>query len=451
VWHARRVNASPGFPFENRKITRVKLRSLVPSSKWWLTLRAPAASWTIILTGLIAIQGATALVLIIVARQVSPVEYGQYLSTYGLLSLLIVLPNFGLDAWVLATGHATTAAWRKVVGFRARLLLLWFAGIIVLGRFLPADSFPPDLVLLTAVGLAFDSLALLSYAGLRVQGFHQRVAAMQFVSSIALLAVTLLLPLGVSRITLFALGRTIVSVGAALVAMIAARQLYDRARIAIPVRGVLRAARPFASAELAAAVYLKADLTLVAWFLGPLAAGIYGPALNLTNLTFMVPNALYLLVVPVLAREYRTSRPAFRHLGTRQFIAQAAVGLVMSVGLFVLAPFMINLVFGPAYRASAVILRILSPIPFLKCLNFGSGALLSTSGCQSQRATMQVLCAGFNVSANLMIIGTYGVGGVALVYTFSELFLFLGYAFTVLRQWKSRFRYNSSTELNSGT
>jgi O-antigen/teichoic acid export membrane protein len=406
-----------------------------------------AANWLLVLGGLIVAQGATALALIIVARHVSPVEYGQYLATYGLLSLLIVLPNFGLDAWLLTTGHSSAVAWREIISLRIRLLLLYFLGTGILSLFVPAASFPLNLLLLTALGLAFDSLALLAYAGLRVQGFHRRVAVMQLVSSAILLGMTVLLPLGVGQIALFAAGRAVVSLAAAVIALLAAHNHYKNSAISLPVRGILRTARPFALAELAATIYLKADLTIVALFLGPAAAGLYGPALNLINLTFMVPMALYLFIVPMLARAYHTSRQAFVRLSTGQFAAQSAVGLVMSVGVFVLAPFVIELVFGPAYRASAVVLRLLSPIPFLKSLNFGLAAVLTTSGRQGRRATVQVLCAGFNVTANLLVINTYGISGVAIVYTFSEMFLFLGYAFTAQRQWKNRTPYDAS--LNS--
>jgi O-antigen/teichoic acid export membrane protein len=406
------------------------------------------SNWLLILAGLIAAQGAVALALIIVARQVLPVEYGQYLATYGLLSLLIVLPNFGLDTWLPTAGHSSAIAWREIISLRIRLLLVWFLGIGVLSLFLPTVSFPPNLMLLTAVGLALDSLTFLAYAGLRVQGFHQRVAALQLVSSMILLGVTLLLPLGFGQIVVFAVGRTMVSLGVAIIVLTAAHKLYKSAAISLSVRGLLRAARPFALAELAATIYLKADLTIVALFLGPTATGLYGPALNLVNLTFMVPTALYLFVVPMLARAYHTSRHAFVRLGTGQFAAQAAVGFTMSVGTFILAPFVIDLVFGPAYRASAVVLRLLSPIPFLKSLNFGLAAVLATSGRQGRRATVQVLCAGFNVVANLLVIGTYGISGVAIVYTFSEIFLFLGYAFTAQRQWKNRTPYDSRIDFN---
>jgi len=293
------------------------------------------------------------------------------------------------------------------------------------------------------------------------------VTFLQLVSSLALLVVTLMLPVGPGRIALFALGRTIVS--AIFVLIVLATSASENRRATVPsMRDLLRSAHPFLSAEMATSIYLRADLTLVALFLGAWGAGVYGPALNLVNMTFMVPNALYFVVVPILSQVFSgvtespglepelqadaenpakalamsafsfrgqiNARQSFVRIGAAQLAAQTLVGAVMSAVVFTFAPAIIHLVYGSAYQLSVVVLRFLSPIPFLKSMNFGLGALLTTSGGQPQRAMVQVLCAAFNVVANLAVVFPFGIAGVAIVYTFSEVFLLLGYSLTAYRR-----------------
>ena len=395
-------------------------------------------NWLLILTGLVAAQGATALALIVVARRISPAEYGQYLAIFGLLSLLIVVANFGLESWVLAHSRkfATDAPhlWPSIVRIRLRLLLIWLVGVLFLGLILPANAFPREVVYITALGLAFDSLSSLALSALRSSERHNRVTQLQIGSALCLLTITLILPLQPGQLLWFAVARTAVSGVTAIIMFIAVGAWRRRSTSPIKPSEILRAARPFVLAETAVAIYLKVDLSIIGLMLGASGTGLYGPALNLVNITFMVPNALFFLVMPRLSRAYANPDRSFQRIGLAQLLLQGIIGLGLSLMIWMLAPWLITLVFGSAYGLSAGVLQLLSPIPFLKSLNFGLGAILTAGGLQSHRTKVQILCALLNLMANLIVVGPIGVGGVAVVYTASEFFLLLGYALTLIRQ-----------------
>jgi O-antigen/teichoic acid export membrane protein len=415
-------------------LTLQRIRAYLSSD--WRGLRGAIADWATVLFGLFAARGATALTLVIVARKVLPIEYGQYLSCFGLTSFLVVLPNCGLDVWLLTRGRSTPAAvtelWCSSIRSRIQLLSIWIVGMMLLGLFLPADTFPFKIMLPTALGVACDSLVLLSYAAFRSLDRHGLVMILQSISSLALLGITLVLPLESGHIALFAIGRTALSAVSAVIVIAVMGKDYLRQPTAfIPTWDLLLSARPYMVAELASSVYVKADLTIVSLLLGSSQVSVYGPALNLLQVSFLVPRALFFFVVPVLSRTYVKARRSFKKKSVAQFVAQAVAGAALSVGIFLLAPVVINFVFGPAYESSAAILRLLSPIPFLRSLNFALGAMLASSNRQSQRTRVQLLCAVFNVLANLVVISPFGVAGVAVVYTLSELILFLGYLLSV--------------------
>lgn len=396
-------------------------------------------SWVTVLLGLAVAQGASALALIMVARRVAPVDYGQYLASYGLVSLLVVLPSLGLDQWFLAKGLVTSGQvvhlWRGALHLRLRLLLLWLAMIAVLAFLLPADTFPPSLVILSAFGLAADSVSLLSYVALRKLNQHRSVTACQASGAVLLLAGTFVLPLSGGRLIEFALLRTLISVGVACgsgwwTSIMAGRLSSDAAETP-----PLQEARPFFAAEIAVAAYMRADLTIVSAVLGPEAAGVYGPALNVVNLFFIVPNAVYLLVVPILARLFDDSRRLYFRLGSQQVAAQAALGFLIAITLFVAAVPITGLIFGPQYLLSARIVRQLSVLMVFKALSFGFGAILSTAGQQSRRTVVQISVAVFNVLLNLVVVRQWGVSGVAIVYVLSEALLCIGYLL-LLAKWR---------------
>ena len=62
-------------------------------------------------------------------------------------------------------------------------------------------------------------------------------------------------------------------------------------------------ARSYLFSDLAVAIILRADLTIVTLLLGREAASVYAPALSMTNREiFTAPQAVYLLITPLLAR-----------------------------------------------------------------------------------------------------------------------------------------------------
>lgn len=397
-------------------------------------------NWTITFVGLVASQGITALVLILVARRATPVAFGQYLSCYALASLLVVLPNYGLETWLLAKGEATRSQlavlWHSAIRFRLRLLVVWVVGMVILSVLLPADAFPSNVLLPTVLGVACDSLIPVSYSAFRSMGWHGRVTILQSLAALGLLGVSLALPRDPEYVVRFSVGRALISAGAAVVITILARVWLGRSST-IPSSDLLRTARVFLLSDLAVAVYLKADLTIVSLILGSSGAAIYGPALNLINLSFLVPNALYLAVMPTQARVYLETG-TFGWIGSAQLIAQGIVGIALSSVLFWFGQPIVHSVFGSAYEPATIALGWLSLIPFLKSLNFGLALLLTTGQFQVWRVAAQTLCAIFNVVANLIVVAPFGVVGVSVVYVLSEGMLLGGYVLGIWRWWIDR-------------
>ncbi|MFZ5917801.1 MAG: lipopolysaccharide biosynthesis protein [Chloroflexota bacterium] len=396
------------------------------------------SNWAVVLLGLVVNQGVNALVLIVIARQVSPVEYGQYLACYGLASLMIVLPNAGLDAFLLARGSADPANmprwWQSSVRLRLRLLLLWLGLMILLSFCLAPDTYPLAVLLPVTVGLACDSLTLLSYSALRGLGRHGPVTAAQVLAALLLLGVTLAWPFGSGQIVRFCIFRALLSAIFVAPVGLLVRQFLRQPVGVTPVRCLFQQARPFALADVATAVYMKADLTIVSLFLGSVGASVYGPALSIVNMSFLVPNALYFFMLPFLARSFAADRRRFARVGAAQLGIQALSGMALAAILFWLAPMTIRQVFGSDYASSVLVLKLLSPILVLKSCSFGLAAILTAADLQPWRTAVQVVCALFNTTANLVVIGTLGILGVAMVYLFSEALLLAGYVWAAHRR-----------------
>jgi O-antigen/teichoic acid export membrane protein len=398
-------------------------------------LRQLVFNWGVILTGMLLYNGLSGVALILLARRVEPIVYGQYLSSFSLASFLVVLPGFGLDAWLLtepqADRHSAEGLLRSAIRARLILLLPWFGLMLVLGLLLPPSTFPPKLLLPICLGVAADSITLLVYASLRTQDRHQPVTLLQAGSALALFIFVLLLPNDPEAATYFAAGRALLSIVMVAIVLMA---YSGQGPIARPVHSLLTAARPFMTAEAASAIYVKADMTLLSLLLGAAATAIYGPAVNLLQMSFLTLRALFYFAVPRLARAFRHSVRAFRQERLIQLGAQLILGLGTSAVFFLFADELITILFQDKYQSSVAVLRLLSPIPLLRSLNFALGGILAVSGRQAIRSKIQVAAAIANVIGNLLVIIPFGVVGTALVYIASELLLTVGYAIVTLKR-----------------
>lgn len=369
-------------------------------------------------------------------------EFGQYLASYGLVSLLVVLPAFGMDGWLLAQGAVHPSPlqtlWWSALRVRLHLLLAWLLMILGLTWVLPPDTFPLPLLVLSAFGLAAESLTALAYATLRNLRRNKWVAIFQVAGAIVLFCGALILPIGRGQITWFALFRAGVSAALAISVIRWMSLRLGHSSEILPSGSVLRAARAFMLADVAVAIYLRADLTIISFILGSNGASIYGPALNLINMCFLVPSALYFLVVPALAQARHRSVESFDRLGRIQLFSQLVSGLLLTAAIFVSTGPIVYTIYGPNYMPSAAVLRLLSPLLTIKSLNFGLGALLTTAGLQARRTTAQVLIAIFNACGNVVAVWVWGVVGAAIVYILSEALLLAGYLM-IFFKWRRSF------------
>jgi O-antigen/teichoic acid export membrane protein len=401
--------------------------------------QAAIANWTIVFVGLFVLQGVTAVTSVIVARRVAPMEYGQYLASLGLASLLIVLPSFGMDTLLLSRGglqgERLEQLWLRLLRLRLVLLGLWLAVMGLLAWVLPADTYPAWVLWPTALALALESLVLLAHAALRSIGLHGWVTALQIVATVGLLGVTLLIGLQPGQIARFSLSRATIWAVVTPLSLFATWRIVRRpraARLDLPPASAASGAMPFLVSDVAAAVYTRSPLTVVALFLGSAGATAFGPAANLIFFTFLVPNALYFVVVPLLSRVHSGRPDLFQRVAWGQVALQGLAGLLITSATLLLGAQFIVRLLGANYAASTVSLLLLSPLPALKSLNFGVAAILTAGERQSFRAAAQVICAVFNVIGGVIMVHLLGLLGVALIFNFTELLLLLGYALGAL-------------------
>jgi O-antigen/teichoic acid export membrane protein len=387
-------------------------------------------------------QGLMAVSVLLTASQLGVTSFGQYAATFSAAALTSVLFNLGLDTWLLRSGAREEHRLGELLGNAQAVKLLlgtvWLAGLVFILPRLNPKTYVASLVCIAGVVVLSEGLLSTMLSAFKAL-LRTRVPvwAMIGLRGTTLVLTALLVALGSKNLAGYAWIRLIVAAAVAgIVLRLLPFTLRTRAR-AWP--GMGRETLPFAASDLAASVYLQADITLAAIMLGSAAVGLYAPASSLISALFVIPAALYTLMIPVLVRTMDAQERLPDGMIVRTLGSFALLGIALWAGTWLASGRLLTLLLGDSFKGSGPLLAILSPILFLKSLNFGAAAILVAVNWQRRRVLVQAVAAAANVGLNLALIPHYGVTGIAWVYVISELALMLGYLGLIVA-WRSRAR-----------
>lgn len=380
----------------------------------------------------------SALSIFIIARQLGPEEFGVYTALISLAKLTAVFFTFGLDSWLLRNGRRFEGGLAGAGGLSLSIKLVlgvvWLIALRIIAPLLNQDAFPQSLLLLGAVSVWLEEIANIAWSVFKT-ALRNRVTAWLVIGMQVLF---LLFTIALVR-------REVTATEGYLWARIGATAVSGALSVALMVRTfgfhvnvkqaptALRASFPFGLSHGLAVVYERADITLIAHWLGKMATGLYAPAVSLMTTLFLAPLAIYEVMLPTLSQAHAVDAKLVQKLGFRLFLLSAGLGVALGVAMTLLAYPLVWLVYGAEFMFSAQILTILSNVLVFKCISFALAAVIAAVGWQSRRVWVQAAAAIFNIAANILLIRQHGIIGVAYIYVLTEAVLMGGYLYLLLR------------------
>jgi len=193
----------------------------------------------------------------------------------------------------------------------------------------------------------------------------------------------------------------------------------------------------FSASQTSQTVYNDIDKTMLARLGTLTAAGVYGAAYRLIDVSFVPVSAALWSAYPHFfragARGISSSLAYAKPLMTRAVAYSGAIFL-----LIVLGSGIVPLILGPDYSATAAALRWLAILPVLKALHYFFSDTLTSAGYQGVRTAIQASVALLNVLLNLWIIPAYSWRGAAWSSIACDTALLAGVASAVLILAKAR-------------
>ncbi len=374
---------------------------------------------------------------LLLARILSPEGFGLYTASYAICSVTAFIFNLGLDTWLLrqssASGRSNSIV-GTVLSIKAGFGIVWGILLFTLLPLIQSQTYIRYILAISIADTLSDGFFTSQISFLNSQ--HRFQASSFFLSFSRggrLLLAIILVVMGFSNPQEYMLARW----AATLISLIGIT-IYSKPKfiwnVFQSIIPVFKESIPYWFSDFLSAVYLSADVSLLAIISGDRkAVGTYSPASGIINALFILPSAAYFVFLPNYVR-LKERLPLQISLFTRKmFLGFTGLGVVLWVVMGAFSKPILLLILGPAYNVAGDLLVRLSPLLFMKSIEFGCVVLLVANGWQKFRLGPQIASAATNVILNIIFIPYYGVWAVTNIYIISEVILFIGYLWYALK------------------
>jgi O-antigen/teichoic acid export membrane protein len=376
----------------------------------------------------------------LLTRHLGVTEFGYYTTVLSLVAIVAAIADAGMSLigtreFVVRQGAERDALMGDLLGLRIALSLL---GVVLVGAFALAAGYGSAL-LVGAVLASLGTVALVVQhthtipiaAELRLGTLSALELARQLLS---VAAIVVLVVLGAGVLALLAVVLAVNLVLIAPTAVLARHQISLRVGLRPRHwRALLRLTVTFSLASAVGTLYIYTAQILTSLVADAHQSGLFAASFRIFVVIATVPGLLAGGALPLLARAARDDRERLAYGLRRIFEVSLILGVGAALATLSGAQFMIAVVAGPKYAASAVVLQIqgLALIATFALAGW-SLALLSL---KRYKGVLLANLVAFVVSCTLTIVlaSGHGATGAALATLCAESVLALGLLVALLR------------------
>jgi O-antigen/teichoic acid export membrane protein len=361
------------------------------------------------------------------ARYIGATGFGQIATATALVSLVILLVNFGLDTLIVrdvAGSQGKASKYFTHIAFLRFLLSLVFA--ILLAIVASLSNYPYETrVIIALFGLTYVIDAFSSIARSIFNAFQR----MEFSSATDLARD--LINIGFSLLGIW-LGWSLVAIvavsaGASLIKLIISLVVMfrwfvrPRFQIDLPLCGQLfSAAIPFAVLIVISIASTQMITVILSWEVTAEDVGIFAAAAMPVSMLMMLPNIFMESILPAFSDHYQNSAASLARSYSYCFKAMLIVGFPLGAGTILVSEPVIRLIFGPGFDKATIVMDIMA-IQLMTMVGYVNGAFLNATNRQRLFAILRAAMTVLSLILCAILIPIFNYVGAALAVTIPAL------------------------------
>jgi O-antigen/teichoic acid export membrane protein len=369
-----------------------------------------------------------------IIRYLGPDEFGVFSFAQSFVFLFATIGTLGLDRIVVRELVKSPDQRSVILGSAFGLRLMGALTVFpLLGLALYAigtGAYVNILVLIIAMGGLFQTFAVIDYDfQAKVQAKYSSVASLVALTLSALIKVSLILtaaPL-VAFVVMLVFDALFFAVSLIWIYWRRGQEIRSWKFQWCTARSLVSESWPLMLTGILVAVYMRIDQIMLERMSGFEAVGVYAAAARLSEIWYIIPVVATASLFPGIVGLRKQNLQHYRQANQAFFDAMALIALFVVVPIAIFSPFLVSVLFGPAYTESAAVLQIHIWAGIFVCFSVVSGGWYSAEGLQKMSFYRSILGCCTNVGLNLLLIPRYGPIGAAIATVVAT--ALAGYAF----------------------
>ena len=397
------LQAAKKFFFENTGIKQTIIKNT-----FWLTLAETISRFLRLI------------LIIYTARILGVMEYGKLTFALAFISFFVVFSDLGISPLVsreIAQNKENEREFSAIVSLKAFLGILAFVLAIIVSFFITKDAAVQRIIWLLAFFMVFDSFAELFYGFLRARQKMEYEAIIKIAYAIVFAIIGFFIIFKFPSAQNLSLGYSFASFLALMGLLVFFHFIIARIRFAFDKnvwKKFLMLSWPLALAGLFSTIYSQIDSVMMGYWGYMVQTGWYNAAYRIIGAA-LIPGAMIAVsFTPALNVAYKESKEKLSRIYKRFMEVMFFLSIPILVGGIVLAPKIINWVYGKSYLPASFALQILMAIAAVTFLLYPLGAILLVFNFQKNAFWITVAGGIINIFLNLIFIPKFDLYGAAL-------------------------------------
>jgi O-antigen/teichoic acid export membrane protein len=356
-----------------------------------------------------------------VARYLGPDQFGLFSYVLAFTAIFGGIAKLGLDGIMVRElvdqperhkMYLGTAFWLKVIGAIAVMALM--AAIL---PFTTNDSTINLFVFIIAAGLMFQSFEVIEFY------FHSQVLAkivsickaIQLILSSAIKIFLVLIEADlIWFVFVVALDAVSLAVSYYFAYKVAGKPSFYKYFDLGLSKKLLKASLPLTLSTVVVMIYMRIDQVMIKEIMGQHEVGIYSSAIKLSEAFYFMPTLVAASLFPAILNAKKICRDLYMVRLQRLYTLMTWAAVAIAIPVSLLSEWIVNLLYGEAYRDAARILMVhVWSLPFVFLLVV-SGKWFISEGLEFKAFERNLIAMLLNVLLNFVLIPVYGAMGAAI-------------------------------------
>lgn len=363
-----------------------------------------------------------------VARYLGPSQYGELAYVLTIIAFFQAIANMGLDGIVVRELTLSPQNAGSILGsaFRMRLFAgtaCWILAILGMGLLKGWQHTDVWITALSGASLVFQAADTVDL-WFQSQSQSKRTVVAKLLTYFVSSGIKIFLILTQAPLLAFAAVMALDVAMAAAGMAIAYRYFPSSTRWHHAPQQALRFIKeswPLVLSGLSIMIYMRIDQILIQEWLGKRELGIYAAVLPFATAWQFIPVTLSISIAPFLLRVRAEGEEKYLRALTNIFRLFSAIGWSICIFMALMSSFIVDLLLGPEYRASAQVLSIYVFTNIFIGLGVAQGLWLLNEGKTLTSLLNTMLGAATCIIGNYFLIPAMGLTGAAITAVLAQM------------------------------